>query len=246
MKRVILRNFFKITCLLGVYQLIYFLLPVKNFLPSIVELGRSAIDNFSNSIIYSHILSSLQRVLIGFSLAAIAGIVIGIAIGYSAKLRWLKSYIEILRPIPPIAWIPMAILVFGLGDTASYFIVFMGAFFPIFSSTYFGVLSLPRIYKNVAMSFELSRLIYIEKIIFAYSLPYIFSGLKIGIGMAWMAVIAAELISTNRGLGYYIQINRLLLRTDNVLIGMMLIGIVGYLLNKLIEYFERICIKWRR
>ncbi|KKR92057.1 MAG: Binding-protein-dependent transport system inner membrane component [Candidatus Gottesmanbacteria bacterium GW2011_GWA2_47_9] len=231
--------------LLLIYQVFYLILPVKFFLPSLSEVGSSLIENLSSYTMYAHILFSIQRVAIGFLLAGVVGIMMGIVLGYSEKLRWMRLYVELLRPIPPIAWIPIAILMFGLGNGAAYFIVFIGAFFPIFTNTYFGVSSLPIIYRNVAMSFELGRMTYLGKIIFLYSLPYIFTGLKIGIGMAWMSVIAAELVSAQSGLGYFIQLNRLLLRIDNVLIGMGLIGFVGYILNKFIEYIEKRIIRWR-
>jgi NitT/TauT family transport system permease protein/sulfonate transport system permease protein len=133
----------------------------------------------------------------------------------------------------------------GLGESASYFIVFIGAFFPIFTNTYQGARTLPAVYRNVALSLELGRFSYIRNILFPFTLPHIFVGLKIGIGMAWMSVIAAELVSARSGLGYFIQLNRLLLQTDNVLIGMISIGIVGYALNKSIDVLEKIVIRWK-
>ena len=150
-----------------IYQVSYLLLPVKQFLPSLSELRNSLIENLSSYALYTHILFSVQRVVIGFLLASIIGIMMGIILGYSEKLRWMRLYVELLRPIPPIAWIPISILMFGLGNGAAYFIVFIGAFFPIFTNTYFGASSLPTIYRNVAMSFELGRMAYIGKIIFS-------------------------------------------------------------------------------
>lgn len=202
-------------------------------------------DNFLNIDIYLHIFASLQRVLIGFLIASLAGISLAILLGYYKNMgHIIEPIIELFRPIPPIAWIPIAILLFGLGDRSAYFIVFLGAFFPIFTNTYFGVTSLPKIYKNVADSFELKKIDFIFYVLFYFSLPYIFTGLKIGIGMAWMSVIAAELIGAQSGLGYYIQINRLLLRTDNVIIGMIIIGIIGLLLTKSISLIETKVIIW--
>lgn len=192
-------------------------------------------------------MASLQRVLIGYLIASIVGITLALVLGYFRTLgNNLRMIIELLRPIPPIAWIPIAILLFGLGNASAYFIVFLGSFSPIFTNTYFGVLSLPRIYKNITASFEINRFTYFVKILLFFSLPYIFTGLRIGIGMAWMSVIAAELIGAQSGLGYYIQINRLLLRTDNILVGMILIGFIGFSLNGLLELLERIVIRWKR
>lgn len=240
MKKILL-----VILLITIYQTIYVLFPIKNYLPSIPDIFYGVSRNFSDKYIYSHIFASLQRVLVGFLFATILSVFLGILIGYNKYLHGLKFYIELLRPIPPIAWIPIAIMIFGLGDRSAYFIVFLGAFFPIFTNTYFGVISLPTIYRNVALSFELSKFTYIARIIFFYSLPYIFTGLKIGIGMAWMSVIAAELMGSQSGLGYFIQLNRLLLQTDNIIIGMILIGIMGYLLNRLIDFVEKIVIRWK-
>ncbi len=188
---------------------------------------------------------SLKRVIIGFALAVMAAIPLAILCGYSKHLSdFVKPYVELLRPIPPIAWIPIAILLFGLGDQSSYFIVFLGSFFPIFSNTYFGATSLPVIYKNVAKSFEIKKSVFIFKILFYFSLPYIFTGLRIGIGMAWMSLIASELIGAQSGLGYFIQLNRLLLRIDNVILGMIIIGVIGYILTKLLVILEKIVMPW--
>lgn len=229
-----------ILLLLGFYQLAYKLLLVKFYLPSLFQIINSLIVNFSTPSFYIDIFSSLQRVFVGFLVATIAGVFFGILFGYNKFFRNFRFYIELLRPIPPIAWIPIAIIIFGLGDTSSYFIVFLGAFFPIFTNTYFSIISMPEIYKNVARSFEIGKFKYIKNIVFLYSLPHIFIGMKIGIGMAWMSVIAAELISAQSGLGYFIQINRLLLQTDNVIVGMLMIGVIGLLLSKLVDWIENI------
>jgi NitT/TauT family transport system permease protein/sulfonate transport system permease protein len=132
----------------------------------------------------------------------------------------------------------------GIGNASSYFIVFIGSFFPIFTNVYFGTSSIPQIYKNVAKNYELKKWEYYRYILLNFSLPFIFTGLKIGIGMAWMSVIAAELISSQSGLGYYIQINRLLLRTDRVIIGMALIGVIGLFLQMIIKASEKRIVKW--
>jgi ABC-type nitrate/sulfonate/bicarbonate transport system permease component len=227
-------------------QLIFFIFPSQNnFLPSPIDVLVALITQLQQGEILVDIAMSIERVVIGFLLAAIIAIPVGILCGYNQQLgSFIKPVVELLRPIPPIAWIPIAILLFGVGDVSSYFIVFLGSFFPIFTNTYFGPASLPVIYKNVARSFEIKKSIFITKILFYFSLPYIFTGLKIGIGMAWMSLIAAELIGAQSGLGYYIQLNRLLLRTDNVILGMIIIGIIGFMLSKLISVLEKKAMPW--
>lgn len=240
MKKILL-----VTLIPIIYTLVYRFLPGNNYFPSGLQLLQALIRDLSGEQIYLDIFASLQRVIIGFLIAGFSGIALGLLLGHEKQFRDLKIYIELLRPIPPIAWIPVAIIIFGLSDASTYFIVFLGAFFPIFTNTYFGAISMPTIYKNIALSFEMGRIKFITKILFFYSLPYIFTGLKIGMGMAWMSVIAAELIAAQSGLGYFIQQNRLLLQTDNVIIGMILIGIIGYLLQKIIEHIEKTVVRWR-
>lgn len=214
-------------------------------LPSPLDLVNASIELVQEGRIFIHIIDSIKRVLIGFIIATALGVSIGLLLSYYKSIgTYFRAIIELIRPIPPIAWIPISILLFGLGDGASYFIVFIGAFFPIFTSTYSGAESIPQIYTNVSKSFELSKKVYIGKVLFYHSLPNIFTGLKIGIGMAWMSVIAAELLGAQSGLGYFIQLNRLLLRTDYVVVGMLIIGMVGLLLHKLIQTYEKIFIPW--
>ncbi|MDD4938322.1 MAG: ABC transporter permease subunit [Candidatus Shapirobacteria bacterium] len=238
-----MKIFFVILLGMLIYQLLNIIFP-NNYFPSIFELMNSFVKNFSNKDIYIDIINSLLKVSVGFFIASIIGIILGLVLGSTQKFKFIVKIIEILRPIPPIAWIPIAIIIFGLGNLSAYFIVFLGAFFPIFTNTYFGALSLPLIYKNTALSFEISHPAYFFKILLFNALPNIFTGLKIGIGMAWMSVIAAELIGSQSGLGYFIQLNRLLLRTDNILIGMITIGVIGNLLQNLIEIIRKKSIYW--
>lgn len=219
----------------------------NRYLPLPHQVFFSLIEQLQKKDIYLHVFASLQRVVIGFMFASIISIPLGLLSAYFGNIgKSLKPIIEILRPIPPIAYIPISIILFGLGDLSAYFIVFIGVFFPIFTNTYFGAMSLPKIYKNVANSFEIPNNLYFKKILFPYSLPYIFAGLRIGLGTGWMSVIAAELIGAQSGLGYFIQLNRLLLRIENVFVGMLLIGLVGYLLNSFILSMENRVLVWKK
>lgn len=237
----------KISFIIGiliVYQLYVMFGDTRGYFPSLLQLASTFVVVMSSSDIYVHMGASVLRVLVGFSMAGVIGILLGLFLASDKRFSELKIVIELLRPIPPIAWIPIAIIMFGLGNMSAYFIVFLGAFFPIFTNTYFGASSVPLLYKRVAASFEVPPVLYIVRILIPYTLPYIFTGLKIGIGMAWMSVIAAELIGAQSGLGYYIQMNRIMLQTDNIMIGMMLIGLIGILVQKMIEYLEKRIIVW--
>ncbi|VVB76874.1 Binding-protein-dependent transport system inner membrane component [uncultured archaeon] len=189
--------------------------------------------------------ASLSRVIVGFSAAAMAAVGLGLLLGRYAFFRsLLEPIIELLKPIPPIAWIPVAILLFGLGDVPAYFIVFFGAFFPIYLNTSFGVLRIPIKYVNLSKTLELSDWRFFKDVLFKYSLPYIFTGLKVGISMAWMSVIAAEMVGAQSGLGYYILLNQTLLDAPNVLAGMFAIGVLGYALTSIMNAAEKRFAPW--
>lgn len=233
-----------IISILILYQLYVVFGDTRGYFPSLQLLAHTFLTVMSGKDIYLHIGASLARILVGFSLAGVVGILLGLFLASNKQFDELKNVIELLRPIPPIAWIPIAIIMFGLGNMSAYFIVFLGAFFPIFTNTYFGASSMPLLYKRITASFAIKPAQYVTKILIPYTLPYMFTGLKIGIGMAWMSVIAAELIGAQSGLGYYIQMNRIMLQTDNIMIGMLLIGIIGTVLQKLIDFIEKHIIVW--
>jgi len=240
------KQFLVVLFFLFIWQIISLLNQKFNsFVSNPTEVATATFDGFTKGSLLIDALASLKRVTIGFSIACLFAIPLALLLTYYKNLSiYAEPIIELLRPIPPIAWIPIAILFFGLGNNSAYFVVFIGSFFPIFINSYHGASSLPTIYRNVCKSFEIKGFIYVQKILFYYSLPYIFTGIKIGLGMAWMSVIAAELMGAQEGLGYSIQMNRLLLRTDNVIAGMLLIGIVGLFLNRLVAWIRKLVIPW--
>lgn len=237
-----------IILILGLWQLIDIYLSNGNkLIPSPIVLLLSLFESLKDKSLLVDFISSIQRVLVGFVIATIFAIPLGLAAANYKILSYIiNPFVELLRPIPPIAWIPLSIIIFGLGNVSSYFIVFLGAFFPIFSNSYLGASSLPQSFKRVALSFEIKTFDYFNKVLLQFSLPYIFTGLKIGIGMAWMSVIASELVSGQSGLGYFIQINRLLLNLDKVIIGMLFIGIIGLFFTRAINLLEKRIIVWNK
>jgi ABC-type nitrate/sulfonate/bicarbonate transport system permease component len=196
-------------------------------------------------------LYSVQRVVIGISAAVVIGITVGLARSIlPSKIkgnRFVKFCFEAPKFPPPIAWIPFVILFFGIGEFSAYTIVFIGAFSPIFTNTYEGAESVSLIIRNTARSLEIRGARYLWQIIFKAALPQIFTGIRVGISMGWMAVIAAEMISGQSGLGYSIQLNRLNLQYDLMTLDMILIGIIGFFLfesailleNKIIPWHEK-------
>jgi len=234
-----------ILILLLIWQVSSIIYGNYDLFPSPLTIGSQLIKLFLYQNFIIDILTSLKRVLIGFLFASFTGILLGIAAGMSRKLsNIIKPIIELLRPIPPIAWIPLAILWLGLGDLPAIFLVFLGSFFPIFSNTYLGVTSVDKKYIKAALSLGATTKDIIIHVLIPSSLPNIFTGLKIGLGFGWMAVIAAELVGAQSGLGYFIQMNRLMLDMNNVITGMITIGAVGALLNLLLDEIKRIFVPW--
>jgi sulfonate transport system permease protein len=196
--------------------------------------------------LFVHIGASLLRVLEGFAGAAVLGLVLGVAVGISATFaRITDLIIQILRPIPPIAWIPLAILWFGIGEMSKVYIIFLGAFFPIIIGVIEGIRQTDNRYVEVAAVLEASRWKLVRKVVLPGSLPTIITGLRIGLGNAWVCLVAAELIAAERGVGYIIVDGREMSRPDLVIAGMISIGIVGKLMDVALKRLERTLVPWR-
>jgi len=214
-------------------------------LPAPTQILKALFELSASGELFEHALESVKRVAIGFLIASIFGVSLGIISGYFRLFsEIIMPVCEFLRPIPPIAWIPIAILWFGLGDSPAYFIVFIGAFFPIFINCYWGVRQSRLTYLNMARNLGLNKRQILANIILPGSLPGIISGLRIGLGLAWTSVISAELVGAQSGLGYMIQMNRIMLRTYNIIVGMIVIGVIGLLMNYLMHVLEKKLTFW--
>ena len=195
-----------------------------------------------------HIAESLYRVLCGFSLALIIAIPLGIMMGWSKVLREMVTpLVEILRPIPPLAWIPLAIFWFGIGLKSAVFIIFLGAFFPVLLSTVSGVLSVDTVLIEAARTLGARRKDIYIKILIPGATPAIYTGARIGMGIAWMTLIAAEFtgVKSGYGLGYMIMVARDIQRPDHIVAGMIIIGSIGYALDICLRVVERTALRWR-
>jgi len=199
-------------------------------------------------LLHTHALYSLKRVFLGYSLAVSIGIPLGIAMGWSRRVRFVvEPFIELLRPIPPLAWIPIAILWFGIGIKSAAFIIFLGAFFPILLNTSAGVLAVdPLLIEAVKTLNGKSRDI-IFKVLIPGSIPSIITGMRIGVGLGWMTLVAAEFsgVKQGYGLGYMIMTARDIQRPDEILAGMFFIGAAGFLIDGSLRLLEKSLIRWR-
>lgn len=214
-------------------------------LPPPESVIRVLLLDLKNGNLLNHILISLFRVITGFSLAAVIGVTIGLLMGWFKFISdLLSSLIESLKSIPPIAWIPLAILWFGIGEISKIYIIAYGAFFPIVLNTIFGIKSIDKNLLRMAESMNLKGFKLFKEVIFPGALPSILTGLRIGLGIGWMCLIAAEMIGATSGLGYMIEKSRLLLLIPRVILGMITIGFLGFISDRLLQRLERKLIPW--
>jgi NitT/TauT family transport system permease protein len=201
-------------------------------------------DAFSATIL-THIWKSMTRVYGGFFLAAVIGIPLGLMIGRMKLLRQLLDpTINLLRPIPVTAWLPLSMIFFGLGPSAAVFLVFLGAFYPILLNTMFGVRSVdPRLFEAAAM-LGCSGSAMFRQIVFPAALPSIFNGLRVAHGFAWILIVVGEMTGVPTGLGSVIMDGRTLSRTDLVITGMIVIGAMGFITDRLIVMISNRVLSW--
>jgi len=204
-------------------------------LMGVVELARKGL-------LLKYIVASLFRVTIGFTLAVGIGVPLGLLLGWFQRLHFaFNPLIQILRPISPIAWIPVAILWFGVDDRAPIFLIFLASVFPIMVSAMAAVQNIHPVYIRAARNFGLSRVELFRHVIFPATLPQVLTGIRIALGVAWLVVVAAEMIAVNSGLGYLIiDARNAGKRYDLVVAGMLLIGLIGLALDLLVRQLEKL------
>jgi ABC-type nitrate/sulfonate/bicarbonate transport system permease component len=200
------------------------------------------------NLLHNHVLYSLYRVALGYAIAAFLAIPLGLLMGWSpGLLRMIRPLFELVRPIPPLAWIPIAILWFGIGIKSAAFIIFLGAFFPILLNTISGVLSIHPILIEAARTLHAKEKDIFLKVLLPGAVPSIFVGMRIGIGIGWMTLVAAEFtgVKEGYGLGYMIMTARDIQRPDEILAGMLVIGVIGLLIDIGLRATESRMIRWR-
>ena len=185
--------------------------------------------------IYEHLLSSFARAITGFSIAAVAAIPLGLFVGrFRAVREYVDPVIRSLYPIPGIAWIPLAILWFGLGNTAVVFVVFIAEFFPLYFNTEAGARNINPILVDAARCFGARRLTLVRRVILPASIPYIITGMRIGLGGAWRMIVAGEMLASQSGIGSILTESRYQFRAADLMMAMILISVVGYMTERLI------------
>ena len=210
-------------------------------LMGLVELARQGL-------LLQHVVASLFRVGVGFVLAAALAIPLGISMGwFQGVFVAVNPVVQLIRPVSPIAWIPLAILWFGVGDLSPMFLIFLSSFFPMVVNTTTGVHTIERQYIRASQNFGVTGFRLLRLVIVPAALPHIIVGMRISLGVAWLVVVAAEMIALNSGLGFLIMDSRNAgNRYDLVVAGMVMIGVFGLLLDSLMRRLEQLrVVRWR-
>ena len=199
--------------------------------PLAVEKGLAELSR--KGLLWAYVSDSLRRVALGFGAAAVVGIPLGLTLGwYPAANQVVNPVMQMLRPISPIAWIPVAIVMFGVGDVTAVFLIFLSALFPIVLACVSGVSNVPGIFRRAGRNFGLSAPQLLAKVVFPAALPQIIVGLRLALGIAWLVMVAAEMIAVDSGLGYLvIDARNSGKRYDLVAAAMVMIGVIGLALD---------------
>ena len=216
--------------------------------PTPWQVGAATVELIRDGTLWGHIGASLMRVGAGFALATGIAVPLGLWMGWvSGAYATLNPIFQILRPISPIAWIPIAILWFGVGDLSPIFLIFISSVFPMIVQTTAGVHTIERRYLRAAQNFGVSRYTLFRRVIIPAVLPQIIVGMRVGLGVAWLVVVAAEMIALRSGLGYLIIDSRNAgNRYDLVIAGMAIIGLIGLSLDGVMRLLEGLkSVRWR-
>ncbi len=181
------------------------------------------------------VLVSLQRVVVGFGLAAVVGVLLGAIVGQSVwAMRGLDPLFQMLRTVPPLAWLPLALAAFRDSYPSAIFVIFITAIWPIIINTAVGIRNIPQDYRNVALVLRLNPIEFFWKIMLPSAAPYIFTGLRIGVGLSWLAIVAAEMLTGGVGIGFFIWDAWNSSRLPDIIVALVYIGVVGFVLDRLV------------
>jgi NitT/TauT family transport system permease protein len=215
--------------------------------PSPAKVLTSFIGHIQTEIFFTHIGVSMRRILLSYSIATVLGIALGVIMGRSKFARsFLIPYIEVIRPIPAVAWIPLAILMWPTEESSIIYITFLGALFPIVLNTLHGVEQTPEVLVRAAQSLGASRLAIFWHVVLPAALPSITAGLAIGMGVSWFSLLAGEIISGQYGIGYFTWNAYSLINYDDIVVGMLVIGLLGTGSTAAVRLLTAPLLKWQR
>jgi NitT/TauT family transport system permease protein len=236
-----LRPVLSILVLLSIWEIAVDLHPGQ-ILPGPIAVASGIVELLQHGLLLKYVVASLFRVSWGFTSAALLAVPLGLTLGwYRRGEMTFNPLAQIFRPISPLAWIPIAILWFGVGDLSSIFLIFMGCFFPLLLTAMSAVHNIPDVYINAGRNFGLSPSAFVTRVLYPAVMPQLLVGMRITLGIAWLVVVAAEMIAVNSGLGFLIVDARNAgNRYDLVIAGMITIGVIGLLLDMGMRSLEQI------
>jgi ABC-type nitrate/sulfonate/bicarbonate transport system permease component len=242
--RKLVRGAIGIATVLVLWQVMAVAYDLQQILPPPLSVARTVVDTLTLNYqqrwlygpnIYEHLLASFARAISGFALAAAVAIPLGLLVGRSRAVReFVDPVIRSLYPIPGIAWIPLAILWFGLGNTAVVFVVFIAELFPLYFNTEAGARNINPVLVDAARCYGAKRLTLLRRVILPASAPYIITGMRIALGGAWRMIVAGEMLASQSGIGSILMESRYQFRATDLMMAMILISIVGYVTERLI------------
>lgn len=199
-------------------------------------------DNGGNDVgLAWQLLASLKRVAYGYALAVVVGVGLGVLVGQSSwALRGLDPLFQVLRTVPPLAWLPISLAGFRDGHPSAIFVIFITAIWPIIINTSIGIRNIPEDYRNVARVIRLNGIEYFGKIMLPAAAPFIFSGLRIGVGLSWLAIVAAEMLIGGVGIGFFIWDAWNSSRISDIILALIYVGLIGFLLDRLVAWIGRV------
>jgi len=215
--------------------------------PTPLEVLHEALEYLLTQRYWKHVLATNLRVFSGFLAACITGVPLGLAMGYKKVFNeYTFPIFEILRPCPPIAWLPISVIMFPTIESSVVFLVFIGAFFPVVMNTYLGVITIPVNYRFAALSLGATPKDIFRKVILPGATPSIFTGMAVGMGMTWEMVVAAEMVAGGYGLGYMTWEAYMFIRYPRIILGMISLGVCGYLYSGAVRALGDQIMPWRR
>ncbi len=247
-----LKRWLKRTSLLFVFLVLWELLPRAGLIdpilvPPLSRVLARGVALTADGVLIAHLLASLWRVFVGFVLASSVAIPLGIALGLMPGVEeYLDFLVHMLRPLAPPAWIPLAILWFGIGNKPAIFIIFVGTVFAMFTGILSAAKGLDKRLVKTGLTLGATPRQVVLYVVLPSLTPAILAQLRIGLGLAWMCVIASEMVAVRRGLGFMMMEARNLFRTEDILLGMIVVGILGVSLDSILRLVERKALRWQK
>lgn len=216
------------------WQVVTVLIDNKHLFPSFLDVFSAAVPMVLSGELFNHTVISLSRVAVGFTLGSVLAVILGVLMGRLRILNeLLDPFVELLRFLSPTAMIPIAIIWLGIGEGSKYFLIFWGSFFIVLVNTVAGVLRLPIARQRAAQCLGASRLQIFVKVVIPSAIPFIFTGMRVAMAIAFMSIIPAEMLAADSGLGYLLQTSGLLLQTDRIFVALTTISVLGFLSDRL-------------